>query len=117
MTDIVDSIDQAIGCQQCGKPLDASPSVDFCSEQCQQRWHEKRSVALTDSASTLRNVARHGWAGLLPARRRDAIAEMSREEGRASCCQAGLEAHPQPCPWHPAQVGGDPVNGGVEAQR
>lgn len=87
MTDIVDAIDQAIGCQQCGKPLDASPSSDFCSEQCQQRWHEKRSVALTDSASTLRNVARHGWAGLLPACRRDALAEMSREAARDGTAQ------------------------------
>ncbi|HEX2301111.1 MAG TPA: DUF3631 domain-containing protein, partial [Pseudonocardiaceae bacterium] len=40
------AIDAAIGaqpssgCQQCAIPLGASPSADFCSEDCQQTWHE-----------------------------------------------------------------------------
>jgi hypothetical protein len=38
VTDIIDQIDAAAGCQQCGKPLDVSPSTDFCSEGCQRAW-------------------------------------------------------------------------------
>lgn len=39
---IVEEIDQAIGCQQCGEELSASVSDDFCSESCQMQWHRKR---------------------------------------------------------------------------
>lgn len=39
MTDIISAIDQATGCQQCGKPLGSSPSDDFCNEGCQTAWH------------------------------------------------------------------------------
>lgn len=28
-------------CVQCGKPLGASPSEDFCSDPCQMAWHCK----------------------------------------------------------------------------
>lgn len=42
MTDIISAIDAATGCQQCGNPLGASPSSDFCGEFCQATWHEKR---------------------------------------------------------------------------
>lgn len=38
MTDIIDQIDAATGCQQCGKPLGVSPSADYCSEWCQRTW-------------------------------------------------------------------------------
>ncbi|MGH3905639.1 MAG: DUF3631 domain-containing protein, partial [Pseudonocardiaceae bacterium] len=32
------------GCHQCGHPLDPSaPSVDFCSEDCQDTWHHTRA--------------------------------------------------------------------------
>jgi hypothetical protein len=40
------TIDTAIGdaeCQQCGHPVGASPSLDFCSEDCQQCWHERQT--------------------------------------------------------------------------
>lgn len=43
MTDILDQIDTAIGCQQCGGPLRDSPSDDFCGESCQEAWHAGRS--------------------------------------------------------------------------
>lgn len=43
MSDIVDRIDAAIGCQQCGGPLRDSPSDDFCGERCQEVWHEARA--------------------------------------------------------------------------
>jgi hypothetical protein len=36
------AIDKAIGCQHCGRALDQSPSPDFCSEDCQQEWHQRR---------------------------------------------------------------------------
>lgn len=36
MTDILDTIDQALGCQQCGESLDASPSDMYCSEDCSE---------------------------------------------------------------------------------
>lgn len=39
MTDIIDSIDAAIGCQQCGHPIGDSVSDDFCSQGCQGDWH------------------------------------------------------------------------------
>lgn len=42
MTDIIAAIDEATGCQQCGKPLERSVSDDFCGEGCQQRWHANR---------------------------------------------------------------------------
>ncbi|WP_037345914.1 hypothetical protein [Sciscionella sediminilitoris] len=45
MNDILDQIDAAIGCQQCGRELGDSPSDDFCSESCQQRWHAGRAGA------------------------------------------------------------------------
>lgn len=42
MSDILDAIDAAIGCQQCGGPLGASPSDDFCGEGCQRTWAAAR---------------------------------------------------------------------------
>jgi hypothetical protein len=41
------TIDAAIGdldCQQCGHPVGASPSPDFCSEDCQRTWHEQHTT-------------------------------------------------------------------------
>lgn len=38
MTDILAAIDAAVGCQQCGCPLGASPSDDFCTSSCQEDW-------------------------------------------------------------------------------
>ncbi|MEU0467284.1 hypothetical protein ABZ215_25055 [Amycolatopsis sp. NPDC006131] len=45
--DIIDAIDAATGCQQCGGPLGESPSDDFCSDWCQGVWHEARAERLT----------------------------------------------------------------------
>lgn len=42
MTDIIAAIDEATGCQECGKPLGRSPSDDFCSEICQRTWHARQ---------------------------------------------------------------------------
>lgn len=39
-------IDVAIGCQQCGGPLDDSPSSDFCNDDCQADWHAARTQPL-----------------------------------------------------------------------
>jgi hypothetical protein len=46
--DIIAAIDRVTGCQYepCGRPLDDSPSDDFCSGRCQQAWHEDRAVLL-----------------------------------------------------------------------
>ncbi len=41
--DIISAIDQATGCQQCGKLLGRSVSDDFCGEGCQQRWYTIRA--------------------------------------------------------------------------
>ena len=46
MPDILDRIDAAVGCQQCGGPLDGSPSGDFCTEDCQDIWHAGQVGAL-----------------------------------------------------------------------
>jgi hypothetical protein len=42
------AIDAAIGdpgCRRCGQPAGGSPSTDFCSEDCQQTWHEQQTGA------------------------------------------------------------------------
>jgi hypothetical protein len=39
-------IDAAIGeggCRRCGQPASGSPSLDFCSEDCQQSWYEQQA--------------------------------------------------------------------------
>lgn len=46
MDDIIDQIDAATGCQQCGKDLGRSVSDDFCSESCQTQWYQGRSAPL-----------------------------------------------------------------------
>jgi hypothetical protein len=49
MTDILATIDAAIGCQHCGGPIGGSVSNDFCSEQHQAAWHAKRAEPLVDA--------------------------------------------------------------------
>ena len=40
--DILDAIDEATGCQQCGAPLaEDGASPDFCGVDCQRAWHEQ----------------------------------------------------------------------------
>ncbi|MGH3914796.1 MAG: DUF3631 domain-containing protein [Pseudonocardiaceae bacterium] len=47
------AIEQVIGeCQQCGHSLDCSPSADFCSEDCQQTWHEHRAETVPVGSGT-----------------------------------------------------------------
>lgn len=43
--DVDTALSAAIGgCHQCAQPLDGNgPSADFCSEDCQQTWHERRA--------------------------------------------------------------------------
>jgi hypothetical protein len=44
----VSAIDAAIGdpgCRRCSQPVTGSPSPDFCSEDCQQTWHEQQAGA------------------------------------------------------------------------
>lgn len=42
MSDILDRIEQALGCQQCQGPLGGSPSDDFCGEKCATAWRAER---------------------------------------------------------------------------
>lgn len=46
--DLIGEIDAAIGCQQCGGHLGASPSNDFCSPRCQAAWSAARVQPLTN---------------------------------------------------------------------
>ncbi|PZS13235.1 MAG: hypothetical protein DLM60_21030 [Pseudonocardiales bacterium] len=50
------AIDNAIGdrkCRRCGQPIGPSPSPDFCSEDCQQTWHEQQA----ETPQTVRGTA------------------------------------------------------------
>ncbi len=61
LDDTLAAIDAAVGCQQCGRPLDGSVSDDFDSEECQAEWHAARASRLAD-----RDPARVClWAGPL----------------------------------------------------
>jgi len=48
--DIIDRIDaltEVCGWEQCGRPLDPDgPSLDFCSQECQEAWHAAQVVPL-----------------------------------------------------------------------
>jgi hypothetical protein len=44
---IIDRIDRATGCHTCEKSLGDSVSDLFCSEDCQDRWHEARATPLS----------------------------------------------------------------------
>jgi hypothetical protein len=49
------TIDAAIGhrdCQHCRQPLDASPSPDFCSEDCQHAWQDSHAGAPPPTLAT-----------------------------------------------------------------
>lgn len=54
----VTAIDDALGgcrCQRCGQALGASASHDFCSEDCQQAWHEERAQTPPPAGGTAPN--------------------------------------------------------------
>ncbi|MGH3711051.1 MAG: DUF3631 domain-containing protein [Pseudonocardiaceae bacterium] len=42
-------------CRQCSHPVGSSPSLDFCSEDCQQTWHEQHAV--TPPAAPAKSLA------------------------------------------------------------
>lgn len=44
--DILDAIDRATGCHQCEQPLGDSVSDLFCSQDCQENWHDQRTMPL-----------------------------------------------------------------------
>jgi Protein of unknown function (DUF3631) len=71
------AIDAALGgpeCQHCGQPMDTSPSADFCSEGCQQTWHNQHAgtpptapATTPDESLTETTPARPlGWLGHPP---------------------------------------------------
>jgi endogenous inhibitor of DNA gyrase (YacG/DUF329 family) len=67
------AIDAAIGdreCRRCRHPVDGSPSADFCSEDCQQTWHEQQtgtpSTASDESISETTPARPLGWLGPPP---------------------------------------------------
>jgi Protein of unknown function (DUF3631) len=71
------AIDAAIGdrsCQLCSQPINASPSADFCSEDCQQTWHEHHAETAPtapgtppdESISGSTPVRPLGWLGQPP---------------------------------------------------
>lgn len=52
MTTLVEQADPYVVpqlCALCSRPLTSSPSDDFCSENCQQKWHAAR---MTDQSIT-----------------------------------------------------------------
>ena len=70
MTDIISAIDQATGCQQCGKPLERSVSDDFRGEGCQQAWHAKRADSLKVTSAEIGLSAESAMLGLSSGMRR-----------------------------------------------
>jgi hypothetical protein len=69
------AIDAAIGeggCRRCGQSASGSPSPDFCSEDCQQGWHEQQadgtcSVSTRDDSPPQSTAAQPlGWLGRPP---------------------------------------------------
>jgi hypothetical protein len=62
------AIDAAIGdrgCQECGQPVSASPSQDFCSEDCQQAWRETQA-GIAPSGGAAGPVPPLDWLGPPP---------------------------------------------------
>ncbi len=69
----VSTIDAAIGdpgCRRCSQPVTGSPSPDFCSEDCQQTWHEQHTgtsaTAPDRSISGTQPTPPLGWLGQPP---------------------------------------------------
>jgi hypothetical protein len=67
ITTALTAIDAAIGdgdCQHCGQPVGASPSQDFCCEDCQQAWRETRASTVPDGPIAETTPTRPlGWLG------------------------------------------------------
>ncbi|MBB5158576.1 endogenous inhibitor of DNA gyrase (YacG/DUF329 family) [Saccharopolyspora phatthalungensis] len=50
MSTLLDRADERIDptpCVSCNRPLSTSPSDDFCSESCQQRWYATHGADLS----------------------------------------------------------------------
>ena len=82
--DTLAAIDAAVGCQQCGRPLDGSVSVDFDTEECQTAWHTARASRLGGAAPVLMSM-RMDSATMESrlASMGDRIAAFARDAGRA----------------------------------
>lgn len=103
--DIIDRIDaltEVCGREQCGRPLDPDgPSLDFCSQECQEAWHAAQVVPLGGHADPA-----GGWH-MDPARAVSTgtveigWALSSRVEARCADCGVGL---PDACDDAPAAV-------------
>ncbi|WP_157601709.1 hypothetical protein [Saccharomonospora halophila] len=80
MPDIIAAIDEALGCHECGGPLDGSVDQDFCSERCHRAWHGRR-VGITPEPSLGEIV--HDIRTQLGAEDVEVPAERREEIGRA----------------------------------
>ncbi|WP_233345954.1 hypothetical protein [Saccharomonospora iraqiensis] len=80
MPDIIAAIDEALGCHECGGPLEGSVDHDFCSERCHRAWHGRR-VGVTPETSLDELV--HDIRVQLGAEHVEVPAERREEIGRA----------------------------------
>lgn len=80
MPEIIAAIDEALGCHECGGPLDGSVDHDFCSEPCHRAWHGRR-VGITPEPS-LDEIA-HDIRARLGAEHVEVPPERREEIGRA----------------------------------
>jgi hypothetical protein len=63
------AINAALGdrdCRQCGHPLGASPSPDFCSEDCQHTWHDQHAGTPLAAPTETTPARPLGWLGQPP---------------------------------------------------
>lgn len=105
MTDILDLIDQATGCQQCGARLGESPANDFCSASCQQRWHEARCDLFAGYTS-----AEHGGFPFQPTRAGGPpVRDRPAPPGRRGFVGIAPEGAQEPTAWIPLHPNCRPV--------
>lgn len=62
MTDFLDRLDAAIGCQQCGGPLTDTVSDYFCGENCAELWSDRQSRREAGDNYHLDYVDIHDWS-------------------------------------------------------
>jgi Protein of unknown function (DUF3631) len=53
-------------CRQCERPIGASPSPDFCSEDCQHTWHEQHAETPLAAPTEIAPAQPLGWLGQPP---------------------------------------------------
>lgn len=80
-SDIIEQIDAAIACQAegCESSLDDSPSDDFCSQECQQAWHEDSAALFVGYCSPTRGVVPRSLADDIHALDQAALSELMRQ--------------------------------------